>query len=45
MISRAGWDRIFDQILLPGGGEMRTLRDAGNYITALSKAQQAKAHW
>jgi hypothetical protein len=33
------WSRAFDDpIPLPGGGELRTLRDAGEYVTALPKA-------
>jgi hypothetical protein len=35
-----GWHRTFDDpIPLPGGGELRTLRDAGNYITGLAKRE------
>jgi len=33
-----GWQRTFDDpIILPDGGELRTLRDAANYITRLPK--------
>jgi hypothetical protein len=40
------WSRAFDDpIPFPGGGELRTLRDAGHYVTALSKADQGKPHW
>jgi len=35
-----GWDRTLDDpILLPDGRELRTLRDAGNYIASLPKAE------
>jgi hypothetical protein len=35
-----GWHRTFDDpIPLTGGGELRTLRDAGNYIAKLSKRE------
>jgi hypothetical protein len=41
-----GWDRAFDDpIPLPGGGELRTLRDAGNYIAKLPKAEQHAPEW
>ena len=40
------WSRIFDEpIPLPDGGELRTLRDAGEYVTALPKAEHDKPHW
>jgi hypothetical protein len=40
------WSRAFDDpIELPGGRALRTLRDAGEYVTAPSKAEQAKPHW
>jgi hypothetical protein len=40
------WSRAFDDpIPFPDGGELRTLRDAGHYVTALSKADQGKPHW
>jgi hypothetical protein len=32
-------------IELPNGRVLRTLRDAGHYVTALSRADQAKPHW
>jgi hypothetical protein len=36
----AVWARPFDdRILLPGGREIVTLRDAGDYITSLPKAE------
>jgi hypothetical protein len=35
-----GWHRPFaDPIPLPDGGELRTLRDAGNYIAKLPKRE------
>jgi hypothetical protein len=41
-----GWSRSFaDPIELPDGRVLRSLRDAGHYVTALSKADQAKPHW
>jgi hypothetical protein len=41
-----GWSRPFDdEIALPVGRVLRTLRDAGEYVTALSKADQSKPHW
>ena len=37
----AVWARPFDDsILLPGGREIVTLRDAGDHITSLPKAEQ-----
>jgi hypothetical protein len=33
-MSEIGWHRaFFDPIPLPGGGELRTLRDAGEFIS------------
>ena len=32
-------------IPLPSGGELRTLRDAGHYVAALSNADQSKPQW
>ena len=41
-----GWDRAFhDPITLPDGGELRTLRDAGNYIASLPKAEHDAPEW
>jgi hypothetical protein len=34
-----------DPILLPGGRELVTLRDAGDYITSLPKAEQDIEEW
>jgi hypothetical protein len=41
-----GWKRPFeDPILLPRGRQLVTLKDAGNYITKLPKAEHASAEW
>jgi hypothetical protein len=41
-----GWHRVFDNpIPLPGGGELRTLRDAANYISKLPKAEHDAPEW
>ena len=41
-----GWQRKFkDPIPLPGGRKLVTLRDAADYITKLSKAEQNKTEW
>ena len=41
-----GWDRTFDDpIPLPDGRELRTLRDAGNYIAKLPKAEHDAPEW
>jgi hypothetical protein len=41
-----GWKRAFDDpIPLPGGRQLVTLADAGNYITMLPKAEYATAEW
>lgn len=47
MRSKAGgWQRRFDDpIPLPDGRELKTLRDAGHYITALPEATQRKPEW
>ena len=34
-----------DPIPLPGGRELATLRDAGDYITSLPKAEQDLEEW
>jgi hypothetical protein len=40
------WHRTFDApIPLPGGGELRTLRDAGNYIAKLPKREHDTPGW
>jgi hypothetical protein len=41
-----GWDRPFnDPIPLPDGGELRTLRDAGNYVTKLPNSEASTPRW
>src|SRR6202142_2498402 len=41
-----GWSRQFDDPISTGdGGELRTLRDAGVYILALSPAEAEREHW
>jgi hypothetical protein len=40
------WSREFDTpIPLPDGRELRTLADAGHYVTALPPAVQKRAVW
>jgi len=42
-ISNRGWQRESDEpIAVPDGGTLRTLRDAGDYITKLPKRQPWK---
>jgi hypothetical protein len=46
MPSDNDWHRLFDKpIELPGGGELRTLLDAGRYIAALPMATQERREW
>jgi hypothetical protein len=41
-----GWSRAFkDPIPIPGGRQLVTLKDAGNYITKLPKAEHAAPEW
>jgi hypothetical protein len=41
-----GWSRAFhDPVPLPDGGELRTLRDAGNFIAKLPKAEHDAPEW
>jgi hypothetical protein len=41
-----GWHRTFDDpIPLPGGGDLRTLRDAGNYISKLPEREHDVPAW
>jgi hypothetical protein len=41
-----GWHRAFnDAIQLPDGGELRTLRDAGNFIAKLLKRKHDAPEW
>jgi hypothetical protein len=40
------WSARFDEpIKLPGGKKLVTLKDAGNYITKLPKAEHAAPEW
>jgi hypothetical protein len=42
----ADWSRRFeDPITLPGGDQLLTLLDAGNYIPSLPKAEQELDEW
>ena len=41
-----GWQRKFDEpIAVPDGRALRTLRDAGDYITELPKAVHSAPEW
>ena len=41
-----GWKRPFDDpIPLPGGRQLVTLEDAGNYITELPKTEHTATEW
>ena len=41
-----GWHRTFhDPIPLPGGGELRILRDAGNFVAGLPKREHDAPAW
>ena len=41
-----GWQRRFDDpIMLPGGRQLVTLKDAGQYITGLPKAEHDAEEW
>ena len=41
-----GWSRTFDDpIPLPDGGELCTLRDAGNYVTKLPNSEASTPRW
>ena len=41
-----GWSRAFhDPIPLPRGRQLVTLKDAGNYITKLAKAEHEAPEW
>jgi hypothetical protein len=45
-IAERGWKRPFDNpIPLPRGRQLVTLRDAGNYITKLPKAEHQAPEW
>ena len=42
----SGWHRtFFDPIPLPNSGELRTLRDAGNFIAGLPKREHDAPEW
>ncbi len=42
----ADWSRKFDEpIALPKGRQLATLKDAGNYITKLPKAEHEAQEW
>jgi hypothetical protein len=46
VISTRGWSRKFDDpIALPSGRVLMTLRDAGNYIAKLPKAEHTAEEW
>jgi hypothetical protein len=46
LMPEKGWHRPFaDPIPLPDGGELRTLRDAGNYIAKLPKREHDAPAW
>jgi hypothetical protein len=46
MTPAKGWDRTFDDpILLPDGRELRTLRDAGQYIANLPNREHDAPEW
>ena len=46
MKSAVGWARPFDDpILLPGGRELLTLRDAAAYIMKLPRGEQHLEEW
>ncbi len=41
-----GWSDTFEEpIVLPSGGKLVTLRDAGEYIAALPKKEHAAPEW
>jgi len=44
--STKGWQRPFDDpIPLPGGRQLVTLQDAGDYITKLPKSEHTAPEW
>jgi hypothetical protein len=46
LVPDRGWKRSFDEpIALPDGRELVTLKDAGNYITKLPKAEHEALEW
>jgi hypothetical protein len=45
-MAKKGWSRKFeDPILLPDGGQLKTLRDAGHFIAKLPKAEHDAPEW
>jgi hypothetical protein len=44
-ISTTGWGRRFDEPIQAGKRELVTLRDAGEFIAALPKAQHHRPEW
>jgi hypothetical protein len=45
-ITESGWSRKFEEpIPLPKGRQLITLKDAGNYITKLPKAEHMTPEW
>jgi hypothetical protein len=41
-----GWHRAFDEpIVLPDGGELRTLADAGRYVDKLPRGMHEREEW
>jgi hypothetical protein len=46
LTAATGWKRAFDDPMpLPRGRQLVTLRDAGNYITKLPKAEHEAPEW
>ena len=44
--NKMSWSLKFDEpIALAKGNALRSLRDAGNYVTALPKKESALSHW
>jgi hypothetical protein len=41
----AWFARFYDPVILPDGRELRTYRDAAEYISALPKSEQDAADW
>ncbi len=45
-MSKSGWSRKFDEpIPLPTGRQLVTLKDAGEYIAKLPKAEHTAMEW
>jgi hypothetical protein len=46
MPTAKGWSRKFDEpIVLPDGGDLRTLLDAGRYVDALPRSMREREEW